>query len=848
MWFSINADSKFRNSLDRQLVAYIVHDREEPGDRPVPIVDEAGYSLVARRTLSKSLAQYMIPALWVELDELPTNRVSGKADLKRLPPPVVSISTIFNHTKTERDTSVTLETIAEAWATSLNVPFSSVTKEHTFFDLGGHSLTLADLATRLSKTYGFPVPVARLVVNPTLEGHLETVRSVRDGHTAAVQADLPAVLIADSALPDDIQRTSASICSLTAANTVLLTGATGFLGAFLLCDLLEFTSARILCLVRFNDPKKEDAPAGVARIRKNLLDLGLWHDSILDRIDIIPGNLAHKWLGLASDTYKELAAIVQVIVHAGATVNLVYPYAALRDANVGGTREILRLASQSGATVQYVSTNGVLPPSKNAWPESAMIAKDDVPERLVDGYGQTKWVAEALVHEASRRGMPVKTIRVGTISAHSTSGSTNTYDLFNALIVESLHIGCSPDITGWRAEMTPVDFVSKAIISLSNIESTAPHVFHLGDANPVDTQSLFDDLDKLGYPTVPLTWERWVSLWTQKRGSAKRGSGAFTADILRGGMPTVKFLKDITILNDEATKPFLSDLQRPKVDAKLLEIYARHWYARGWLPKPPSRLHQASGFTKQSQKGPFSGLVAVVTGASSGIGAATAAVLAKEGAHVALAARRSEALESLRRRLMAQGGKVIVHQTDVTKREEVESLMRTTEAALGPVDILISCAGVMYFTMMANVQSDQWERTVDVNCKGLLHCLSATVPSMLSRGRGHVVAISSDAGRKVFPGLGVYSASKFFVEATLQALRIETAGTGLRVTSVQPGNVATELLAMSTDAEALKKYGEPSGAKVLDAEDIANSIIYALRQPPHVAVNEVLIEPRDEPI
>ena len=119
---------------------------------------------------------------------------------------------------------------------------------------------------------------------------------------------------------------------------------------------------------------------------------------------------------------------------------------------------------------------------------------------------------------------------------------------------------------------------------------------------------------------------------------------------------------------------------------------------------------------------------------------------------------------------------------------------------------------------------------------------------MLSRGSGHIVAISSDAGRKVFPGLGVYSASKFFVEATLQSLRLETAGTGLRVTSVQPGNTATDLLGMSTDKEAIKKYAEPSGAKVLDSEDVAASIIYALRQPSHVAVNEVLIEPRDEPI
>jgi amino acid adenylation domain-containing protein/thioester reductase-like protein len=834
--------------LERQLVAYIVRDKEEPGDRPAPIIDEAGYSLVARRTLSTSLAHYMVPALWVELDELPTNRVSGKADLKRLPPPGVSISTIFNHTKTERDRAINIETIAEAWAASLNVPFISVTKEHTFFDLGGHSLTLADLANRLSRTFGFAVPVSRLVVNPTLESHLEVVCSIRDGHTAAVQADLPAVLRSDSALPEDIQPCGTPMCSLSGASTVLLTGATGFLGAFLLVDLLESTSARILCLVRFSDPTEDDASAGVARIRKNLLDLGLWKDSILDRIEVIPGNLSHARLGLAPDVYKELTANVQVIIHAAATVNLVYPYAALRDANVGGTTEILRLASQSGATVQYISTNGVLPPSPNAWPENSMIEVDAVQEKLVDGYGQTKYVAEQLVHEAGRRGMPVRILRAGTISGHSTSGSTNTYDLFTALIVESLHIGYSPDIAGWRAEMTPVDFVSKAITTLSNDKHTEQRVFHLGDPNPVETKSLFDDLSQLGYPTQQLEWEKWVSLWTEKRGSAKKGAGAFTADILRGGMPEVEFLRDITILNDAATKPALGDLRRSKIDAKLLGTYARHWYARGWLPRPPLRLPEPQGAMKQISKGALSGLVAVVTGASSGIGAATALALAREGAHVALAARRTEALESLKTKLVTHGVKVRVHQTDVTKKQQVESLISTTETTLGPVDILVSCAGVMYFTMMANVQSHQWEQTVDVNCKGLLHCLSSTIPSMLSRGTGHIVAISSDAGRKVFPGLGVYSASKFFVEATLQALRVETAGTGLRVTSVQPGNVATELLAMSTDQEALKKYGEPSGAKVLDAEDVVNAIVYALRQPKHVAVNEVLIEPRDEPI
>ncbi|KAL3421923.1 Linear gramicidin synthase subunit D [Phlyctema vagabunda] len=840
----------YGEGLERQLVAYIVR-AKEGGDRTIVAIDESGYSPVARRTLSTSLAQYMIPALWMELDELPTHEVSGKADLNRLPvpgaaKPAVTV-TLNNNTKARQNTKVTIEAIAATWAASLNIPPGAVTPEHNFFDLGGHSLTLADLASRLSKTYGFSVPVAPLVMDPTLEGHLEVVCSARDGHTAAVQADLPAILRADSILPPEIRPSATSLCTLTGADTVLLTGATGFLGAFLLSEIIESTSARVVCLVRYNEPSADDQPGGIARIRRNLLDLGLWKDSIIERIEVIPGNLAQKRFGLSPDAFDELAARVQVIIHAGATVNLVYPYAALRGANVGGTREILRLACQSGATLQYVSTNGVLPPSNDGWSEDSMIDVDSVPDKLVDGYGQTKWVAEQLVLEAGRRGLPINILRAGTISAHSTSGSTNAWDLFTAILVESLQIGYAPDIEGWRAEMTPVDFVSKAIVTLAEQGPTKQQVFHIGDSNPVDTESIFNSLSELGYPTKRLDWDAWVALWTEKRGSVKRGDGAFTVDILRGGMPTVDFLRCITVLNDNATRPALESIHRPKIDSKLLETYSRHWYARGWLSRPPSRLQKPSESTPLFEKGPFSGRVAVITGASSGIGAAVAAALARGGAHVALAARRIESLEKVKQKMTPRGGKIIIHKTDVTDRAQVESLMKTATEELGPIDILVSCAGVMYFTMMANVQIEEWDRTVDVNCKGLLHCLSSTVPGMLARGSGHIVAISSDAGRKVFTGLGVYSASKFFVEATLQALRLETADTGLRVTSVQPGNTATELLGMSTDAEAIKKYGEPTGAKVLDPEDVAASIVYALSQPEHVAVNEVLIEPREEP-
>lgn len=247
--------------------------------------------------------------------------------------------------------------------------------------------------------------------------------------------------------------------------------------------------------------------------------------------------------------------------------------------------------------------------------------------------------------------------------------------------------------------------------------------------------------------------------------------------------------------------------------------------------------------------GTLEGRVAVVTGASSGIGAAVARALSAEGAHVALAARRAADLEAVDRGLeRAASARSLVQPTDVTDAEQVNALFAATRECLGPVDVLVSCAGVMYFTLMANAEIDQWERTVDVNCKGLLNCLAALVPDMVRRGSGHIAVISSDAGRRVFPGLGVYSASKFFTEAVLQSLRLETVGTGLRVTSVQPGNVDTDLLGLSTDDDAVERYGQPTGAKVLDPADVAAAVVHALRQPPHVAVNEVLIEPRDEPI
>lgn len=238
-----------------------------------------------------------------------------------------------------------------------------------------------------------------------------------------------------------------------------------------------------------------------------------------------------------------------------------------------------------------------------------------------------------------------------------------------------------------------------------------------------------------------------------------------------------------------------------------------------------------------------------MTGASSGIGAAIARSLAREGVHVALAARRQDELLEVQAELEHRGSEIssLVVATDVTDREQVKALVARAEEELGPVDILVNCAGVMYYTPMKNLHEDDWERTVDVNCKGPLNCIGATLKGMLERGWGHILTISSNAGRKGFPGLAVYSGSKFFVEGLSQGLRLETAGTGLKVTTIQPGDVATDLHELSHDEEGLERYGQPSEARLLDPEDVAASVVHALRQPDYVAINEILVEPRDEP-
>jgi len=240
--------------------------------------------------------------------------------------------------------------------------------------------------------------------------------------------------------------------------------------------------------------------------------------------------------------------------------------------------------------------------------------------------------------------------------------------------------------------------------------------------------------------------------------------------------------------------------------------------------------------------------VAIVTGASSGIGAATAHRLAQEGASVALAARREDRLQSLRNDIEADGGSAIVCPTDVTDRQQVQALADAVLDAFGQIDVLVNNAGVMPLSLMENLHEDEWEQMVDVNVKGVLHAIGAVLPAMLEQERGHVINISSVAGRRTFPGSAVYSGTKFFVRALSERMRNELAPThNIRVTSIEPGAVETELPNTITDQDILTMLEDGHDQmQMMQPEDIADTIHYALTAPEHVDVEELLVMPTEQ--
>ncbi|MFD1706826.1 SDR family oxidoreductase [Siminovitchia sediminis] len=230
--------------------------------------------------------------------------------------------------------------------------------------------------------------------------------------------------------------------------------------------------------------------------------------------------------------------------------------------------------------------------------------------------------------------------------------------------------------------------------------------------------------------------------------------------------------------------------------------------------------------------GKLANKTAVVTGASSGIGAAISKVLASEGANVVLAARRVDKLREAEQEINRNGsGKALAVQADISKRADAENVIKQADEAFGSVDILVNNAGQMLTGTVQSGKVDEWEQMIDVNIKGVLYGINAVLPSMIERSSGHIINIASVSGLEVTKMSTVYSATKFAVRAISTGLEKELARTGVRVTNISPGMVDTRL------------SGGFGDRKKLEADDIANAVVYALTQPGYVNVNEITVRP-----
>jgi amino acid adenylation domain-containing protein/thioester reductase-like protein len=475
-----------------------------------PLQGKVAYQLAPqlRDFLKQKLPSYMVPTAFVCLDSLPLT-LNGKVDRRSLPIPA-STRPQLDTAYAPPETAIAAQ-LAEIWAQVLGVDQIGV--HDNFFELGGHSLLTTQMIGLVEEAFGVGVPLLSFFQSPTVAGMERAIASDLASNSAIELQPESSVTVTEAMTFADLDREavldqtiSAEQCLNTRkvpAQHILLTGATGFLGSFLLHELLQQTQSTIHCLVR-----STNATEGKQKIRQVLEQYNLWQDSVSDRIIAVCGDLSQSHLGLAEPIFRKLAEKLDVIYHNGACVNLLYPYAVLRETNVVGTREILRLASHLKIKpVHFISTLDIFESASG----SAPIQEQDNIEQgegLSGGYAQSKWVAERMMMQAYQKGIPTYVYRPGMITGHSQTGISNTTDLMCRLIKGMIQMGKAPD-TDLAIDMTPVDYVSQAIVALSQRQDSKQKTFHILNPQPIPLSQLIKEVQAFGYPLDLCPYEQW---------------------------------------------------------------------------------------------------------------------------------------------------------------------------------------------------------------------------------------------------------------------------------------------------------------------------------------------------
>ncbi|MER5766199.1 amino acid adenylation domain-containing protein [Streptomyces sp. NPDC001985] len=503
---------------DKRLVAFLATEEDTDTDG-------------LRALLGEVLPDYMVPSHFVRLDRIPTTP-SGKIDRKALPAlfdPTARTASAPPRTPVERE-------IADRWGELLTT--ASIGAHDDFFALGGHSILATRLVHRLRKDFGAGIGLRELLARPTVAGMAATVEAHRaaGGRRPAGPAPGPDPR-ADIRLPDTVtgaapHRRIADSGGLTReSGDVLLTGATGFLGTYLLRDLLERTGARVHCLVR-----APDARSARRRLAESAARYRLGHDLGDPRVIPVPGDLAAPRLGLDERTHETLAARVGAVYHAAAHINFVAPYASVKAANVDGMRALLELCTAGGRPVPLhcASTIAVFSPAARP----GVITEESVPEddrHLGIGYTQSKWVAERLALLARERGVPVTLYRIGRIAGDSATGACQADDFLWRQIKSFVQLGSAPPPETMTTDLLPVDFVSRAMVRLSRRTALPDETFHLFHPRPVSFDVVHTAIRRGGRPLEILPADEWFRRLEESAAAGGQNALAAAVPLFREG-------------------------------------------------------------------------------------------------------------------------------------------------------------------------------------------------------------------------------------------------------------------------------------------------------------------------
>uniref|UniRef100_A0A915Q4E9 Carrier domain-containing protein n=1 Tax=Setaria digitata TaxID=48799 RepID=A0A915Q4E9_9BILA len=788
---------------DKQLAAYVV-------------LKENITRKQMRADLKKQLPFYMVPNYFVFLPSLPVVPASSKVDKKALPAIDPQKDAVEANALPKTPTE---ERLAKVWAEVLSR--TAIDIQESFFDLGGHSLLAARLLYKIEEEFGVQLSMRELFSTPTVCSLARRIDS-KDKSDELENVDLThQVTIHD--FKDNVMdlhlrafwRSTEGDCSFS-RDIVLLTGATGFIGSHMLVKLLLTSEVRIICLIR------ESVGVTVhSRLINSIEKIGMMtnilSDLIKSRVKTIAGDVALVRLGLTEEEYLFLTYEVDMVIHAAAYVNLIFPYQALHGINVLGTRNILDFCHKNKVKpLYYLSTNAVIPPKLGDVDED--FNNENVQGKLFDGYAQTKWVAERLVINSQVRGLPTVIFRLGNQAASISTGMWNKQDYIYLLIFCSIQSRTAPDLD-WVVEFTPADFTASFITQIltKNFRSSMGKIFHLTNSKGPTWRQIISWINDFGIPMRLLPLQDWMQM------VAANEEAEF--------QQLQKLLQ--VLIKDSDFFSTKTEYKRTNTEKALKEI-------GGTYPVVTKR--------KETM-----GKVCIVTGASSGIGEAIVQELALVGhMKVVFCARRRTKLMELATKLEAEGclsSNLLPVQCDITQMSDVQYMVSRAVETYGTVDVLVNNAGCMYYEMMKKGPTKEWDLQINVNCRGTMNCIGAVLPYMINAGSGHIVNITSDAGRRGFAGLAVYSGTKFFIEGMSQALRQEMVEHGIKVSNVQPGDVRTELASLSIDQEASAKYDmSKAGHPILSSSDVARAVLYAVNEPSAVAINEILIEPQASPI